>query len=122
MITPFHFVIRNFKVVDFATCCPCSAAVLYFPVTTMHSAWDQRENQSKGEKATKICRFPQTQLCKCELDMGLFALCYFIPYMLLNPEQIVHKQQPMAKVLFISGRPSVDSEGPLQMEQQLIND
>lgn len=47
--------------------------------------------------------------------------CTFIPYMLSETEQNV-QNQPMAKVLFISGKLPVDSDGPLLMEQQPIND
>lgn len=47
--------------------------------------------------------------------------CMFIPYMLSETEQNV-QNQPMAKVLFISRELPVDSDGPLMMEQQPIND
>lgn len=45
----------------------------------------------------------------------------FIPYMLSETELNV-QNQPMAKVLFISEKLSVDSDRPLLMEQQPIND
>lgn len=47
--------------------------------------------------------------------------CVFIPYMLSEIEQNV-QNQPMAKVLFISGNLPVDIDGPLLMEQQPVND